>query len=39
MAGTDDHSPQETADLAAMPMQVKRAAVLMYRLGGAGAAR
>jgi glutamate carboxypeptidase len=33
LAGTDDHTAKETADLAALPMQVKRAAVLLYRLG------
>src|ERR1041385_294707 len=32
LAGTDDHTTKETADLAALPMQVKRAAVLLYRL-------
>ena len=39
MAGTDDHSPKEAADLAAFPMQVKRAAVLLHRLGAPGPAR
>jgi glutamate carboxypeptidase len=32
LMGTDDHSPQETADLATLPTQTKRAALLMYRL-------
>jgi glutamate carboxypeptidase len=34
LAGRDDHTAQETADLASLPMQVKRAAVLLYRLSG-----
>jgi glutamate carboxypeptidase len=32
LMGTDDHSPQETADLATLPTQTKRAALLLYRL-------
>jgi glutamate carboxypeptidase len=32
MKGRDDHSPNETADLRALPMQAKRAAVLLHRL-------
>jgi glutamate carboxypeptidase len=32
MKGQNDHSPQETADLKALPMQAKRAAVLLHRL-------
>jgi glutamate carboxypeptidase len=32
LMGTDDHSPQETADLATLPSQTKRAALLLYRL-------
>jgi glutamate carboxypeptidase len=32
MKGRDDHSPQETADLRALPVQTKRAAVLLARL-------
>jgi glutamate carboxypeptidase len=32
LAGTDDHTGKETADLSALPMQAKRAAVLMWRL-------
>lgn len=32
LSGHDDHSPQETADLRMLPVQTKRAAVLMYRL-------
>jgi glutamate carboxypeptidase len=34
LMGTDDHSPQETADLATLPSQTKRAALLLYRLTG-----
>lgn len=33
LMGTDDHSPSETADLATLPTQTKRAALLLYRLG------
>ena len=32
MKGRDDHSPQETADLRTLPVQTKRAAVLLARL-------
>jgi glutamate carboxypeptidase len=32
MKGRDDHSPSETADLASLPIQTKRAAVLLLRL-------
>ena len=32
LMGTDDHSPSETADLATLPSQTKRAALLLYRL-------
>jgi len=32
LMGHDDHSPMETADLATLPSQTKRAAVLLYRL-------
>ncbi len=32
MAGADDHTVNETGDLKALPIQSKRAAVLMYRL-------
>jgi glutamate carboxypeptidase len=32
LMGTDDHSPNETADLATLPTQTKRAAILLYRL-------
>lgn len=32
MKGRGDHSPEETADLRALPMQAKRAAVLLHRL-------
>jgi glutamate carboxypeptidase len=32
MKGRDDHSPSETADLRTLPVQTKRAAVLMARL-------
>jgi glutamate carboxypeptidase len=32
MKGRDDHSPQETGDLRALPIQTKRAAVLLARL-------
>jgi glutamate carboxypeptidase len=36
LKGRDDHSPQETADLTTLPMQTKRAAVLLARLAGRG---
>jgi glutamate carboxypeptidase len=32
LMGTDDHSPQETADLSTLPSQTKRAALLLFRL-------
>ena len=32
LMGHDDHSPSETADLATLPSQAKRAAILLYRL-------
>jgi glutamate carboxypeptidase len=32
LMGHDDHSPSETADLATLPSQTKRAALLLYRL-------
>ncbi len=32
LMGTDDHTVKETADLATLPSQTKRAAVLLYRL-------
>ena len=32
LAGHDDHSPQETADLTSMSVRAKRAAVTLYRL-------
>src|SRR5829696_692796 len=32
LMGRDDHSPAEPADLATLPSQTKRAALLMYRL-------
>lgn len=38
LSGHDDHSPQETADLRMLPVQTKRAAVLMYRLTVEGGA-
>ena len=33
LMGHSDHTPQETADLATLPSQTKRAALLLYRLG------
>ena len=36
LSGHDDHSEQETADLRMLPVQTKRAAVLMYRLTQSG---
>ena len=36
LMGHDDHSPQETADLATLPSQTKRAAILLYRLSSEG---
>jgi glutamate carboxypeptidase len=35
MKGRDDHSPSETADLRTLPIQTKRAAVLLARLASA----
>jgi glutamate carboxypeptidase len=32
LCGTDDHTDRETADLATLPTQTKRAAILIYRL-------
>jgi glutamate carboxypeptidase len=32
LKGHDDHTPGETADLSSLPMQVKRAAILLARL-------
>jgi glutamate carboxypeptidase len=32
LSGRDDHTPKETADLRMLPVQAKRAAVLMHRL-------
>ena len=39
LAGSADHTAKETADLAALPMQVKRAAVVMWRLASGVTAR
>jgi hypothetical protein len=36
--GHSDHTPQETADLTTLPSQIKRAAILLHRIGQ-GAAR
>jgi glutamate carboxypeptidase len=33
--GTGGHTPDETIDLTSMPLAIKRAAILMYRLGKA----
>ena len=33
MMGHSDHTPQETADLATLPSQTKRAALLLHRIG------
>jgi glutamate carboxypeptidase len=33
LKGRDDHSPAETADLRTLPIQTKRAAILMMRVG------
>jgi glutamate carboxypeptidase len=38
LAGWDDHSDKETADLRWLPRLTKRAAILMYRLGSRDAA-
>jgi glutamate carboxypeptidase len=32
LKGSDDHSPAETADLRTLPVQTKRAAVLLLRI-------
>jgi glutamate carboxypeptidase len=32
LKGTDDHSERETADMRTLPMQIKRAALLLYRV-------
>ena len=32
LKGRDDHTPGETADLTTLPMQTKRAALLLHRL-------
>jgi glutamate carboxypeptidase len=32
LGGDDDHTVRETGDLRTLPMQTKRAAVLLYRL-------
>lgn len=34
LKGSDDHSPSETADLRSLPVQIKRAAILLARLAG-----
>ena len=34
LCGTDDHTDRETADLATLPTQAARAAILLFRLGG-----
>ncbi|TMQ20547.1 MAG: M20 family metallopeptidase [Deltaproteobacteria bacterium] len=34
LCGQDDHTDKETADLRMLPAQTKRAALLLYRLGG-----
>ena len=39
LKGHDDHSPQETADLRTLPMQAKRAAVLLARISRGGVVR
>jgi glutamate carboxypeptidase len=39
LMGSNDHTPQETADLATLPSQTKRAAVLLYRLSRGAAGR
>jgi hypothetical protein len=33
LKGRDDHSPDETADLRTLPVQIKRAAVFLARIG------
>lgn len=37
--GEGGHTPHETIDLDSMPLAIKRAAILMYRLSGAGDSR
>ncbi|MDB4885767.1 MAG: peptidase [Gemmatimonadetes bacterium] len=37
LSGHDDHSDKETADLRMLPVQTKRAALVMYRLSRGGA--
>jgi glutamate carboxypeptidase len=37
LSGHDDHSPKETANLRMLPVQTKRAALVMYRLSEARA--
>jgi glutamate carboxypeptidase len=32
LSGRDDHTTKETADLRMLPVQTKRAALLLYRL-------
>ena len=39
LKGRGGHTVEETADLAMLPIQTKRAAVLLYRLAGAGGTR
>ena len=39
LMGSNDHTPQETADLTTLPSQTKRAAVLLYRLSKGAAGR
>jgi len=39
LKGHDDHSPAETADLTTLPVQTKRAAVLLYRISESGKGR
>ena len=37
LAGHDDHSPQETADLRSLSVRAKRAALTLHRLSAASA--
>jgi glutamate carboxypeptidase len=39
MMGQNDHTPQETADLSTLPSQIKRAAILLHRIGEGAASR
>jgi glutamate carboxypeptidase len=39
LMGTNDHTVKETADLATLPSQTKRAAVLLYRIAAAAGPR